>query len=152
MENEECRKVTTPWYETLNQPSTTMSYHGLVKDQIRIGDVGIGLNVTGYDPELERLSWDGNGTTYFKVGLVSVSWGVLARVSVNGLFGILFAHVSTDRKAISIPLGNHWVDVRFSVYAHHNGDIRVFTSMDCEQTVIRFGRDVLLRGSDNFLD
>ena len=82
------------WADQFKQGPAVVDAEEFGEQAVELIDCGVGLWITNVDPILrvrgKRLNLDVN----FDVGLVSVSWGVLAKISREDIFRVLQHHVS----------------------------------------------------------
>ena len=116
---------------------------------VELNDCGIGLRITNVDPILQargkRLRLDVN----FDVGVVSVSWGVLAKISREDIFRVLQHHVSRWHNLDNPSRGkNAWDDVLSSMSFTARGCVHMGTILSQRKTDMRLNGNLFLNSPD----
>lgn len=137
------------WADIFQPDPTVVDAEEFGEQPVELNDCGVGLRITNVDPILrargKRLGLDVN----FDVGLVSVSWGVLAKISREDIFRVLQHHVAKWRSPDS-PLRGEcvWDDVRSSMSFTARGCIHMGTILSQHKTDMRLNGNLFLNSPD----
>jgi hypothetical protein len=142
------------WFGYLDRRPTVVGFDEIGHKPIELADCGIGLKIRDIDPVLRVRGREKKGRCdQFSVGLVSISWGILARVPMQDVMNVLLEHsfLNMGREGQGTIHGQ-LEHVRYSAYPHFLGSMHVVTRVGLEETDMRFYREIGLRPTEYFLD
>ena len=141
------------WFRYLDQGPTEIDVKEFSEETIELADVGVGLKLTDVDPLLQLRGRLSGRDVKFDVGMVSISWGVLARIRNHDILMALQEHVSLSRcicRGRCNVKGNYEDSVYSTVYNWY-GHMQIGTFLDRNETDIRL-LTLYLRVPDFFLE
>lgn len=142
------------WFGYLDRRPTIVGFHEIGHEPIELADCGIALKIRDVDPVLRVRGKEKKGhLEQFPVGLVSISWGILARIPMQSVMNVLLDHTFLNMGWEGQGLiQGQWEHVRYTAYPHILGSIHVVTRVRLEETDMRFHREIRLRPTEYFLD
>lgn len=148
------RDFAEEWFGYLDRRPTVVGFDEIGHRPIELVDCGIGLKIRDVDPVLRvrgGLIYDQR--IQFPVGLVSISWGILARIPMQDVMNVLLEHsflkMGWEGQG---KIHGQLEHVRYSAYPHILGSMHIVTRVRLEETDMRFSREIGLRPTEYFLD
>ena len=137
------------WADIFQPDPTVVDAEEFGEQPVELNDCGVGLRITNVDPILQargkRLGLDVN----FDVGLVSVSWGVLAKISREDIFRVLQHHVARWHNLDNPSRGEFvWHDVLSSMSFTARGCVHMGTILSQHKTDMRLNGNLFLNSPD----
>jgi len=137
------------WADWFESGPTVIDAEEFGEQPVELIDCGVGLWITNVDPILRVRGKKLNLDVNFDVGLVSVSWGVLAKISREDIFRVLQHHVARWHNFENPARGDSvWDDVLSSTSYTARGNVHMGTILSLNKTDMRLNGNLLLNSPD----
>ena len=137
------------WADFFQPDPTVVDAEEFGEQPVELNDCGVGLRITNVDPILRARGKRRGLDVNFDVGLVSVSWGVLAKISREDIFRVLQHHVARWHNLDNPSRGEFvWHDVLSSMSFTARGCIHMGTILSQDKTDMRLNGDLFLNSPD----
>ena len=154
MDEQKERDFCEEWFSYLDRRPTAVGFDEIGHKPIELADCGVGLKIRDVDPVLLVRGREKKGRReQFPVGLVSISWGILARIPMQDVMNVLLEHSFLNMGWEGQgKIHGQLEHVRYSAYPHILGSMHIVTRVRLEETDMRFSREIGLRPTEYFLD
>lgn len=137
------------WVDRVESGPTVIDAEETWEQPVELIDCGVGLWIKNVDPILRVRGKKLNMDVNFDVGVVSVSWGVLAKISREDIFRVLQHHVARWHNLENPARGDSiWDDVLSSMNFAARGTIHMETFLSLGKTDMRLKGGLFLNSPD----